>query len=62
MEDGRGSGEGGLGSSRRLLRLIQAKNLSTTQRRGWTAKPTWSARLPDDLDGDRGRLGGPSPA
>ena len=27
---------------RRLLRLIQAKKRSTTHRRGWTAKPTWS--------------------
>src|SRR5215212_3666374 len=31
--------------ARRRLRPIQAKKRSTTQRRGWTAKPIWSGFL-----------------
>ena len=41
----------------RRLRLIQAKKRSTTQRRGWTAKPTLIGAFAHDLDGDHGGRG-----
>jgi hypothetical protein len=39
------------------FRLSQAKQRSTTERRGWTANPTWPAGFANDFDGNAGGAG-----